>query len=74
LWFFALMSQIFTRFANQLGGIFYVRILHVPMVVVADPALWQAALAPGTDLPKAPGVYGTMDQVAKQGEGVNDMV
>ncbi|KAI3424890.1 hypothetical protein D9Q98_008274 [Chlorella vulgaris] len=61
------ISQIFTQFANQLGGIFFVRVLHVPMVIVADPALWQAALAPGTDLPKAPTVYGTIDQMTSPG-------
>lgn len=55
--------QTFTRFANELGDIFYVRVLHVPMVIVADPALWQAALAPGIDLPKGRSVYGIIDQV-----------
>jgi hypothetical protein len=54
--------QTFTRFANELGGIFYTRVLHQPMVVVADPALWQQALAPGTDLPKGGFAYSTMDQ------------
>jgi hypothetical protein len=62
----AFLLQIFTQFANQLGGLFYIRVLHVPMVIVADPALWQAALAPGTDLPKAPTVYGTIDQVVHE--------
>lgn len=58
------LLQTFTRLANELGGIFYVRILHVPLVVIADPALWQHALSPGVDLPKAPTVYKTLDQAS----------
>lgn len=51
------VHRVLTRIADDLGGLFKIRIVHLPVVVVSDPQLVGGLLRGSSSLPKAAMAY-----------------
>jgi hypothetical protein len=57
------MPLVHTNLSDKLGGIYGCRLLHIPFVVVTDPALVQVVLSHQHNLPKTASVFQFLNTV-----------